>query len=79
MFSQKIVSELAAHFHRIVLAILLTSIVPFSVEMREIQRDTVLRWRYDFPNAILVPRVSYRKRGARDSSVLVLEHSATGI
>lgn len=47
--------------------------------MGEIERDTVLGRSYDLPDTILVSWISYRKRGTRDSSVAVLEHSATGI
>lgn len=79
MLPEDIVAKFAAHFHRVVLAFLLTSIVTFQIEMREIQRDAILRRSYDFPDAILVSRICYRKRGTRDGSVAVLEHSAAGI
>lgn len=79
MFSQNIVSKFAAHFHGVVFAFLLTSIGTLEIEMGEIERDTVLRRSYDLPDTILVSWISYRKRGTRDSSVAVLEHSATGV
>lgn len=79
MLLENIVTQLTGHLEPVVLAGLLVNVVAFEVEMRKVEGDAVLGWRYDFPDAVLVAWVSLGERGAGDCTVVRIEYTTAGI